>query len=567
MNKSNYFISLSALAFSLILLINACKRDTSSPDVPQPQLTVSAINPGSAPVSSTIAIEGTNFSTTPASNTVLIGGVVATVVTATSTRLVVVVPDGATTGVVQVSADGQTAQSQTTFTVSPKPARPVVEVQGEIRRNVIWSSDTVYLLRGVVYITTDHTLTIQPGTIIKGAAADQDPTNRGFAGTLVIELQAKIDARGTATRPIVFTSAKPSGQRSTGDWGGIVLIGKSPKNRPSATPYTGGIRGTAEAYTEPFDNSGVMQYVRIEYAGTPRPAVPTDKLNGLTLYGVGSGTVLDHIQVSYSSADAFAWFGGTANMSYLVAYRTTDDDWSSDWGYAGNVQFGLSLRDPEVADMSGSNSIESQNFDPGENPTGVLTRLQGLPQTAPVFANISSFAFASTPSTAVTPRGTGAYQSGLFLRRNTALSIYNSLLVGYPEGLRLDGTATGTLANTTSNALDVKGVILANTLSPVVGGGAITNEQASAFYTAGGRSNQILSSADLASLLLNVNSFNTTSPSFLPQAGSPLLTGAVTGGKLANAFFTSVPYRGAFGTVNWTADWTNFNPQTTDYDR
>jgi hypothetical protein len=158
----------------------------------------------------------------------------------------------------------------------------------------------------------------------------------------------------------------------------------------------------------------------------------------------------------------------------------------------------------------------------------------------------------------------------MHLRRNTAISIINSVFVGWPEGLRLDGTATGTLTNASTGALSVEGVTVANSLTAVRGAGSITNDQATAYFTLAARKNTVIASSDLATLLLNTNSFNLTAPSFLPGSASPLLTStnAVTGGKLSDSFFSSAPYRGAFnGTDNWLSGWTNFNPQNTNYDQ
>ena len=562
MKTTKHLLNALLLLLSLSVLIIACKKTPDDPTpTPTPTTSITSIDPATAPVGSTIAISGTNFNTDPASNTITIGGVVATVVSVTPTRIVVVVPAGAVTGPIAVTAGGQTAQSTGTFTVTVPSLKPVKEVRGTTFGNLNWKKDTIYLIRGLVYIPADYTLTIEPGTVIKGAGPELDPAGTNMSGTLIVERRGKISAKGTAAQPIVFTSAKAVGQRAAGDWGGIVLIGKAAINRPAATTYAGGVRGTVETYSEFDDNSGTLQYVRIEFAGTSQPSVPTNKLSGLTLIGVGYSTTIDHVQVSYSSGDAFGWFGGTVNAKNLVAYRSFDDDWSSDWGFLGKVQFGVALRDPAVGDPTGSNGIESQNFDPGENADGSpLAKQNGLPQTAPIFANISNFAFNSVPTT-------GLYQAGIFLRRNTAISVYNSLFYGYPEGLHIEGTTTGTLANITSGALDLKGIVLANVTTPVVGAGVITADQATAYFSANGRNNLIITSTDLATLLLNGSSFSLTAPNFLPQTGSPLLTGAVTGGKVADSFFTSVTYKGAFNTDNWTSGWTNFNPVTTAYDR
>ncbi|QKZ15622.1 IPT/TIG domain-containing protein [Spirosoma sp. KUDC1026] len=549
-----------------MILLQACKKDPDPvPAVP----TITSINPTTAPIGSTIAISGTNFSATPSSNTVTVGGAVATIVSASSTQLVIVVPaTAATTGVVSVStATGQTAQSSVSFTVSNKP---VAEKQGTIRANTVWSKDTTYVLRGFVYVATNYTLTIQPGTVIRGAGPERDPEGLGRAGTLIVERVGKLIANGTASEPIVFTSSKAAGQRNYGDWGGIILIGKSPINRPGATSYLGGIRGTTETYNEPEDNSGTLRYVRIEFAGVSVANSTNGQTSGLTMYGVGNGTIIDNVQVSYSRNHSFGWYGGSVNTKHLVALRGTTNDFNTDWGYYGKVQFGVGLRDPEVAGPAGAvaNGIYSQNFDPGENAVGVpLTSQNGAPKTAPVFTNMSIFVTSGTPSTATTSRGGGSFQAGLHLTRNTAISVYNSLFYGFPEGLRLEGTTTGTLANVNGGTIDLKGVTLANSLTPIVGGGAVTTDIATTYFNNTTRSNQIVPSSAVASLLLNSSTFNLTAPSFLLQASSPLLTGAVTGGKVADSFFTQTAYRGAFGTENWLQGWTNFDPQNANYDR
>ncbi|MFD2569122.1 IPT/TIG domain-containing protein [Spirosoma soli] len=575
MKHFKHWLYVMLLPLSLLAALSACKKEPGMDTPPQaPALRIVSIEPATAPVGSTVVVNGENFSTTPGSNTVTIGGVPATVISASPTQLVVVVPEGAANGPIGITAGGQTVQSSGTFTVAQKSAKPISEVRGTRFMNLTWSKDTIYLLRGMVYIPADYTLTIQPGTVIKGAGPELDPEGKNQAGTLVVERRGKIMAMGTPTAPIVFTSAKPAGQRGYGDWGGVVLVGKAAFNQPGTTLFAGGVRGTVETYSEFDDNSGTLQYVRIEFAGTAPSTPAENKLSGLTLYGVGYRTTINHVQVSHSSGDAFGWFGGTVTAKNLVAFRTYDDDWSTNWGYIGRVQFGVALRDPQTSDPSGSNGFESENFNPGENADGSpLSPRNGLPQTAPIFANMSSFGVNTTITSPA--REAAGYQSGIHIRRNSAISIYNSLIYGYTEGLRLDGTATGTYANATSNALDLKGIVLANVLTPVVGGGAITTDQANAYFTAAGRGNQIIASSDIGSLLLNATNFNLTAPNFLPQGGSPLLTGAVTGGKLdatvgqANSekFFIAVPYRGAFGTENWLASWTNFDPQNTNYDQ
>lgn len=557
--------SLLLLVAGFIGFIAACKNN----DTPAPILSVTSVSPTSAPVGTTVTISGTNFNSTPASNTVTFGSVAATILSASSTQLVVTVPANAGTPIT-VAANGATATGPA-FSLSAKPVTPV---SGTITANTTWNSNTTYQLRGFVYVASGATLTIQPGTIIRGAGIDDDPAGLRRGGTLIVMQGAKVEAVGTAQQPIVFTSSRAAGQRSYGNWGGIVLIGKAPHNRQASQTTEGGTGVQLGTYNEPTDNSGTLRYVRIEFAGIALTNEANSEINGLTMYGVGSGTTIDHVQVSYSGDDSYEWFGGTVNAKYLVAYRGFDDDFDTDWGYTGKVQFGVSLRDPQIADQSGSNCFESDNFNgAGENAAGVpLTANNGLPLTQPTFANMSGFLTSGTPSSASTSGsgGSGSYQSAMHLRRNTAISIINSVFVGYPEGLRLEGTSTGTLNNVNNGSLDVRGVTVANSLTAVRGAGNITNDQATTFFTLAARQNTIIASSDLPSLLLNGSAFNLTSPNFLPQSGSSLLVSgnAVSGGKIADSFFTAAPYRGAFnGTDNWMAGWTNFDPQNTNYDR
>lgn len=546
--------------FLLVLLglfaaVSSCKNDDEPVVTPTPVLTVASFTPTSGPVGTSVIITGTKFDTTPANNTVLFNTTPATVTAATATTLTVTVPTGATTGVVTVTSGGVTAKSTASFTISERVA---VEVKSDITTSTTWTKDKVYTLKGFVNVTSGNTLTIEAGTIIKGAGKDLDPTASGKGGTLIILPGAKLMAIGTVDAPIVFTSSNDPGKRNYGDWGGVVLIGKSVHNQPGSTPLEGGITGTMGTDNIANDNSGTLQYVRIEFAGIALSNNANSEINGLTLYAVGSGTTIDHVQVSYSGDDSYEWFGGTVNAKYLVAYRGWDDDFDTDWGFTGKVQYALSLRDPEFADQSGSNGFESDNFNSGEPATGPNN---GLPLTAPIFANVSNFVTSGTPSNA-TIKGSGGYQSGMHLRRNTSISIFNSLLVGYPEGLRLDGTVTGTLANATAGTLDLKGIVLANMTTPVRGANAITNDQAIAYFGAAARKNE---TKDLASLLLNTANFTLTNPAFLPQATSPLLAGAIWDGKGSDAFFTKEVFRGAFGTTDWTKTWTNWDPQNTIY--
>ncbi|PMD98399.1 cell shape-determining protein MreB [Siphonobacter sp. BAB-5405] len=549
-------IAVLSLLTTGVLLTN-CKNDES----PAPALSITGVNPASAPVGTDITISGTEFGTNASNVTVTFtGNVTSTPKTVTTTSITTTVPAGAQDGPITVKVGDKTATSSSNFTLSTKP---VVEVSGRITANTTWTAGNVYLLKGYVYVNSGVTLTIQPGTIIKGGGKELDPNAR--AATLIITKGAKIMAEGTETQPIVFTSSKPAGSRNYGDWGGVVIAGNGTHNQITQKDFEGGIEGNLapSANLVATDNSGSLKYVRIEFAGVALSAATNSEINGLTFYGVGSGTTVDYVQVSYSGDDAFEWFGGSVNAKHLVAYRTWDDDFDTDFGYNGKVQYALALRDPEYADQSFSNGFESDNQGGDGTNSGVVPE----PMTSPVFANVSIFGTSGTPTNA-TIKGNGGYQSAMHLRRATSLSVFNSLFVGFPEGLRLDNVTT--LPNTVGNpsSMQIRKVILANVNTPVRGGNNLTDAQAQTFFNTTAFANQIIAAANVSTLALNDNNWKLDgTASFLPKTGSPLLTGAVWTDKASDAFFTKETFIGAFGTTNWTANWTNFNPQNTNYDK
>ena len=337
-------------------------------------------------------------------------------------------------------------------------------LSGNITKDTTLYAKDVNYLSGLVYIKSGVTITIQAGTKVQSKLKDKEVT------ALVITRGAKIIAQGTAEKPIVFTSGNLD-QRS-GDWGGIVICGKAPINSTFNSikglfEVEGGVNnasgdGLAGAGDEAFktaiptDNSGILSYVRIEYAGYGLQ--PDKEINSLTMAGVGSGTTIDHIQVTYAKDDAFEWFGGTVNCKYLVAYKTQDDDFDTDNGFVGKVQFGIAMRDPNIADVSTSEAFESDN-----DPSGTAA----TPQTAPVFSNFTVIGPKPTSTSSFSDR----FRAGAHIRRNSKISIFNTLFIGWPQGIFFDNNGTvpvtSSLADTSINIryntfagnYDVNGVI------------------------------------------------------------------------------------------------------------
>lgn len=401
------------------------------------------------------------------------------------------------------------------------------------------TNDRTWLLRGFVYVVDGATLTIEPGTIIFGEKSSK--------GTLIVERGGRLIARGEAENPIVFTSEMPPGQRAHGDWGGIAICGRGPVNTASGDGQIEGGPRSRYGGNQPADNSGVLKYVRIEFPGIALS--PNNEINGLTFGGVGSGTEIDHVQVSFSGDDSFEWFGGTVSAKYLIAHRGVDDDWDTDFGWNGNLQFGVSLRDPQVADVSGSNGIESDN-------NNVPNTAE--PRTAPTFSNMTIIGPLRNTSDQVNP----LFRVGAHLRRNTLQSIYNSVIMGWPTGgILLD--QTGVTGAATSGALQVRNTVIAGVIDPYVRTN-VAGYDAIGWFTTPAYSNG--STANVNQLQL-VDPYNLTKPNFVLAPLSPLVNGAsFTATRLQKPFFTQTNNIGAFNSnTDWTMGWANFNPQTTVY--
>ncbi|PGH39981.1 MAG: hypothetical protein CRN43_05800, partial [Candidatus Nephrothrix sp. EaCA] len=210
---------------------------------------------------------------------------------------------------IAISSCKDKTKDEEPVTPTPSDRKLAEENQTKITANTTWKVADKHLLKGFVYVEAGATLTIEAGSVVLG-----DKTTKG---SLIVKPGGKLIAEGTAKSPIVFTSSAAKGARAAGDWGGVILLGKAPVNINPATVE--GENASTFGGNASDDNSGTLKYVRIEFAGI---AFQKDKeINGLTLGGVGSGTVLDYIQVSYSGDDSFEWFGGTVNAKHLIAYR------------------------------------------------------------------------------------------------------------------------------------------------------------------------------------------------------------------------------------------------------
>ena len=455
-----------------------------------------------------------------------------------------------------------------------------VTLSGRITSDVKLYAKDINYLRGFVYITNGATLTIEAGAKVQGKSGID-------VAALVICRGSKIIASGTAEKPIIFTSS--SATKTSGDWGGITICGTAPINTSATANGTsisglyqteGGISNSTnlDGYagsgdpafptSNAADNSGILQYIRIEYAGYAY--IPDSELNSLTLAAVGSGTTIDHIQVTYAKDDAYQWFGGTVNCKYLISYKTQDDDFDFGFGYNGKIQYGIVLRDYAIADISRSNGIESYNTSTGGTAT---------PVTSPVLSNFTIIGPKQNSSSTYN----SLYYSGLHLRRNSALSIFNSIVLGWPRGIFIDASSgTPTDLNITNNLLKIQNVTIGSNVDNIkysVSGSSPTGASDASilsWFSTSSYKNVIVTDAVDAGL---VGPYAST-PDFKPSQ-STYNSGTFNGSLgsinefnfnsnasfsdtfLQDVFFNQVNYRGAAGLSGsestWWQNWTTWN--------
>ena len=395
--------------------------------------------------------------------------------------------------------------------------RPVVVVTGSITGAESWSNTNYYVLRGAVFVREGATLDIQAGTRIYGES--------GSVGTLIVDRGGRINAIGTRQQPIVFTSDQPAGQRARGDWGGIIINGRAPVNIP-------GGEGVGEADTgiyggdDPNDNSGILRYVRVEFAGTEFS--PDNELNGIAFQGVGRGSTFEYIQVHMNRDDAFEWFGGTADLKYAVASNTGDDSMDWTFGWIGRVQFYAVHQRGDDAD----NAIEADNNEFNN---------ELLPRANPQIYNMTICGDPDRVEGAESVRG-------VLFRRGTAVTFRNFLVTGVKTtGLQIDGSSTLTQVNNGTTQIG----------AGVIWGMTTPAHSSAAPFIASGRFPNVRLGVDGG---LSPNCLNHAAPDFRPTGVATL-----AGGQLApiqppnDGFFQAVTFIGAVGPDDdWTAGWTAY---------
>lgn len=392
----------------------------------------------------------------------------------------------------------------------------VVEVSGVINTNTTWSASNEYHLNGKVYVSGNATLTIQPGTKIVGLY-NNDPTK---ASALVITRNGKINAAGTASNPIVMTAEE--NHQHPGGWGGFVVLGNAPINQTNNPTIEGITSAPADvdiAYggNNPNDDSGTIQYVRVEYAGAN--VSQDNELNSFTFGGVGAGTTFDHCQAYYGEDDAFEFFGGTINGKYLVSTSTHDDAFDFDFGYTGKLQFLVATVDATSKHYTKDpNGIECDNDGTGSPLT---------PFTHPKISNLTIVGTANGKvAESEMPDGRSMKSCANF-RRNCQFTLVNSILYGYPTGILCETSNSHVFKNNIVNGVNT-------TFSGIT---ADTTNTAAANVDAIGLTNAFGGYAGLK-----------------PTSTSPASTGADF--TVLDNWFTTTTYKGAVapGIGNWLTE-------------
>lgn len=387
-------------------------------------------------------------------------------------------------------------------------------VTGPILADTTFTADKRWVLVGGVFVGDDAdpaaaptTLTIEPGTTIFG-----DTATLSF---LLITRGSRILAEGTRDAPIVFTSAADEGSRARGQWGGVVVNGQAPVNGCAGDPCT--LQGEAGTGTYggavADDDSGVFKFVRIEFPGKLIDA--ENELNGLALQGVGSGTVIDSVQVHMGADDCIEFFGGTVSARRIVCTGISDDNLDWTFGWTGKVQYLVA----QQHDDTGERGVEADN----NEDNNALT-----PVSHPILSNITLI-------------GGAASKEGMLLRRGTEASIHNAVVSGFKTAC-VDVEDALTFEHLQQGALTIEDSVFdCDVVSAAKDGDPVDIAD-------------FLDGNDVGAAGI-VDGHNVTAPDFKLTATSVARSGAV---RPADAFFDDVSFRGAVGDDDWTAGWTSY---------
>ncbi len=405
---------------------------------------------------------------------------------------------------------------------------------------VTWTRDKAYLLKGLVFVNDGQTLTIEAGTVIRGR-----PGQGTAASALIVARGGRIIAEGTPADPIIFTSEDDdlSGSvpvRARGLWGGVIILGSAGLN---SEYHENAIEGIPISEPRSIyggnndeDNSGILRYVSIRHGGTN--IGENNEINGLTLGGVGSGTIIEHVEVISNADDGFEFFGGTISCKYLLAAFCGDDAFDYDEGYRGKGQFWAGIKDNRESDhlLEASGGIFPEN---------------GHPLSTPELYNLTLI-------------GSGTDGTLVAFDRNAGGTLSNSIMVNQEEGVSIEFKEglEDSYQQFENGNLQLSG----NVFFDVAG-----NESTGIFHVISNNAGIDLNSQNTAvKEYFSAASNKVEFPGIIYSEGiyqlvpqDYIFSGFV---PYTDDWFDNVSYQGAFGTFNWASGWTLISQQEILYD-
>lgn len=423
----------------------------------------------------------------------------------------------------------------------------------DITSSVRWPNTCTIVLDGTIKVNDGVIVTIDAGTTVKGLPV----TTSGAPASLIFLRGSKLIANGTLAQPIVMTSGRdlpgqPGGARSKGDWGGLVLNGKAQVNVPGGQGDAEGLTGVKFGGSDNADNSGVLRFMRIEFAG--RQLTVDNELNILTMNGLGAGTTIDHVEANVGLDDCFEWFGGTVNSKFLVGTACGDDGLDWQLGTAGAVQFALIEQNISVIE-AGGNGFEGDNNENIQLAT---------PFSNPHFCNVT---VVGTKGQVGTPAGSN--QVGALLRRGTKGVIANSIITGFQKSAIENAQVMSqawVASPTCSNANDLSDELLVQD-TIAYDNGAGTPGTTLGTSAGGANAPTPCTGADFANAMVSRWNLTTTDPGVsLAYPPGPGLkpTGSVSTTldcSTLDGFLQNTNYKGAFDPAAsglWIDGWTDF---------
>ena len=444
-----------------------------------------------------------------------------------------------------------------------------VRVTDDVSSDATWSASSVYCLDGLVFVNDGATLTIEPGTVVRGVRDDRITTGDA-ASALVVRRGGRIVADGTAAEPIVFTAedddlADPFDftARDRGEWAGIILLGRASTNQPTTDTQIEGIpydpvAGTGDEAlfggTDDEDDSGVLRYVSVRHSGFSITGQEGDEIQGITLGGVGAGTTIEYVEIFASADDGIEWFGGTVGVKYAAVAFPFDDAFDYDMGWRGKGQFWFTIADTDAAGRGGEHD---GGDDGGDDAT---------PFATPVISNATYVGAGATA-----PAGGDGNDYAFRMRDGAGGSYFNSVFTAYPDrAIDIENYEDGSRLDSYQQVEDGN-LQIENNLFFDFGRGSTFDDITDAAYT--DENPTTPGTADDDAFADYIAGANTIGDPMLggigrtqdhlldprPAASGPAGSGAdFSFDDLGDDFFDEVSYLGAFapGETTWLAGWT-----------